>query len=113
MTKEIVKGNIAELNEFLQDDSLSFDYDKWGSIVCHFQSLAIQNRKLREAITPSSNNKSFHIGEYSFPIERAEYDEDGEVIEYTENRDIPWTSVKEIMKGIRKYAGVDNIEPIE
>jgi len=48
MTKEKVQSNIEELNEFLQDDSLDFDYDKWGSIILHIQGLEIQNGKLQK-----------------------------------------------------------------
>lgn len=52
---------------------------------------------MKEALTPSSKTKAYHIAEYKFPIEL--YDnENGE--EYVHEVHVPWSTVKEIMKAI-------------
>lgn len=56
-----------------------------------------------EALTPSSETKAAYIGEFSF---RAHESNDvGE--EFTRSFTVPWTTIKEIMKAIRKRAGID------
>ena len=56
--------------------------------------------RLRAALTPSVHTKAAYIGE--FRMDFTELDEFGE--ERTVRVDIPWTSIKEIMRAIEKYA---------
>ena len=70
-------------------------------------NLKDENKRLRDAMTPSGDTKATHIGEYSFSFPMAGQDEDGEHVEWDQNINVPWTTVKEIMKAIEK----DALEP--
>lgn len=55
---------------------------------------------LEAALTPSTETKGAYIGEFIFP--RTYTDEYGD--EITVNVNVPWTTIKEIMKAISKFA---------
>jgi len=59
-------------------------------------------QELKEAVTPSADTKRAYIGEFTMRI--LEFDENGDEVFYTV--DIPWITVKDIMKAIRKRATV-------
>jgi hypothetical protein len=53
-----------------------------------------------DALLPSARTKAIHMGEYSFMI----MDSDGNGNEIPRKIDVPWTTVKEIMRAIRSDA---------
>jgi hypothetical protein len=62
-----------------------------------FETLAeamAENRKLREALTPSAETKAAYIGEFKFTA----YEADEAFVT------VPWTTIKEIMAAIMKRA---------
>ena len=61
-----------------------------------------RERRLEEALTPSAETKAAYIGEFRWAEERE--DEDGET--YVEFHDVPWTTIKEIMKAIKARAAL-------
>jgi hypothetical protein len=63
-------------------------------------SLAADNEKLREALTPSGDTKAAYHGEFVFTME--DVDEDGQPT--PRKVYVPWTTVKEIMTAIRDRA---------
>lgn len=60
-----------------------------------------ENESLKEALTPSSGTKSDYIGEFSFPIEY--WNEDEEEFDSVKI-EVPWTTIKSIMKRIMARA---------
>lgn len=60
-------------------------------------------KRLREALTPSAATKAAYIGEVRQRVHMT--DPSGE--EYSQEITIDWTSIKEVMKLIRGFAGVD------
>ena len=59
--------------------------------------------RTRLALTPSSVTKAALIGEFKFSEER--FDGAGEAYEVEVT--VPWTTTKEIMAALRKFAGVE------
>jgi hypothetical protein len=57
-------------------------------------------KRLEEAITPSAETRVAYMGEFSMSI--PEFDEHGK--EYMRNTNIPWTTIKDIMKAISRRA---------
>lgn len=64
------------------------------------QLIRDENERLRGALTPSAETKAAYIGEFTMDLRQL--DEFG--VEQTARITIPWTSVKEIMHAIQKYA---------
>jgi len=58
--------------------------------------------KLQEAVTPSAATKAAYMGEFSMRI--PELDENGNEIFCTVN--VPWITIKKIMKAIQKRAAL-------
>ena len=56
--------------------------------------------RLREALTPSAETKRAYWGEFSFVVDYSDDNPLGRTI------DVPWTTIKEIMKAIRARAAV-------
>lgn len=66
-------------------------------------SLIEENKRMREALTPSAETKAAYIGEFRFSV--LEYvDDDG--TEYESEFTVPWTTIKEIMAAIRARAAL-------
>ena len=67
------------------------------------ENKALQERieAYEKALTPSTDTKYRHSGEYEFSVEL--YDAENEE-HYSQIFSVPWTTVKEIMKSIRKDA---------
>lgn len=59
------------------------------------EKLEAENKRLREALTPSGETKAAYIGEFHFYV--STFDEDIRVA-------VPWTSIKEIMAAIKARA---------
>lgn len=53
--------------------------------------------RLREALEPSGSTKFCYMGEFSFSV--SAFDDEGE--EFTQKYDVPWDTIKEIMKAIK------------
>jgi len=68
-------------------------------------AMEIGHDRLIEAVTPSTATKAAYMGEFSMRI--PEIDEDGN--EYMCNVNVPWTTIKEIMKAIAARANVDKL----
>ncbi len=84
--------------ELFMDGSYSprYDYVSW---------LERKLSLLENALVPSGETKGFHSGEYSWEEEAVYYNDDTESYEdYTRKEVVPWTTIKDIMKGIKKYA---------
>ena len=69
-------------------------------IAMNTDALRARVAKLEEALTPSADTKAAYMGEFSFCI--SEFDEDGE--EFARVVDVPWTTIKDIMKAIARRA---------
>jgi len=63
-------------------------------------TLAAENERLREAMTPSDGTKAAYIGEFTMPFLMLDEDGNGN-LEYPY---VPWTTIKEIMSAIRDRA---------
>jgi hypothetical protein len=73
-----------------------------------------ENKRRREALTPSALTKAAYIGEFSIAIER-HVNEDQEIDDEAEGASdpyehvtVPWTTIKEIMAAIRAYAQAED-----
>lgn len=62
--------------------------------------LRAENERLKGALTPSGETKAAYIGDFSIPLPIINEDGDEEVL----RPNVPWTTIKEIMKAIMKYA---------
>ena len=60
------------------------------------EALERENAKTREALTPSADTKAAYMGEFSIPL--SIQDEEGNDVMLRPN--VPWTTIKEIMKAI-------------
>ena len=64
------------------------------------EQLKAENERLRAALTPTAQTKAVYSGEFTMTLK--------EVDDYGDDRSIrvaiPWTSIKEIMRAIEKYA---------
>jgi chromosome segregation ATPase len=58
--------------------------------------------RLREALTPSAETKAAYMSEFSVPF--PDVDENGE--EYIRRTNVPWVTIKEIMKAISARAAL-------
>lgn len=67
---------------------------------CHIAELEAENKRLREALTPSAETKAAYIGEFSWLVNV--YGTETELF-------VPWSTVKEIMAAIRKRANPDPV----
>ena len=63
-------------------------------------TLEAENKRLREALTPSGATKNAYMGEFYFKID--DRDEDGN--ECRREVMVPWTTIKEIMNAIENRA---------
>lgn len=67
--------------------------------------------KMREALTPSAETKAAYIGEFSLTFPIAYTDEDGVPQEEQRKINVPWTTIKQIMKAIRDRAALQTEAP--
>ncbi len=75
-------------------------------IAGYAEVLEAENARLREALTPSERTKYTHMGEYRVPC--CWQDEDGN--EHAELIDVPWVTIKEIMRAILDSAALASTE---
>lgn len=75
-------------------------YNDFFKLENDYAALRARVAKLEEALTPSAETKAAYMGEFSMNI--PEFDDDGN--EYIRPTNIPWTSIKEIMKAIARRA---------
>jgi hypothetical protein len=68
-----------------------------------FHDNQAENKRLREALTPSEGTKAAYSGEFSFII--PDCDEDGNDV--CRNITVPWTTIKEIMAAVLARAALD------
>lgn len=85
-------------------DAAEVDRDKWAAEAEYRANscslLAAENKRLREALTPSGATKNAYMGEFYFKID--DLDEDGN--ERRREVMVPWTTIKEIMNAIENRA---------
>jgi hypothetical protein len=63
-------------------------------------ALRAENERLKGALTPSAETKAAYMGE--FTVRLPEVDDNGE--EYMRSVNVPWITIKRIMKAIHKQA---------
>ena len=72
-------------------------------VAAYVRALEAERKALREALTPSADTKAAYMGEFSIDVHLRNLrtrEEDHRSIE------VPWTTVKEIMRAIIDRAGV-------
>ena len=81
-----------------------FSVDECVTGLCELQtenaSLRARVARMEEALTPSADTKAAYMGEFSMRI--PEFDENGE--EYMCSVNVPWITIKDIMKAIMRKA---------
>jgi len=72
-------------------------------------ALEAENKRMREALTPSDGTRAAYIGEFQFAFPA--FDGEGNDHEYTPN--VSWTTIKQIMARIlnRSALSVGGVEP--
>lgn len=68
------------------------------------EELEAENKRLREALTPSGDTKADYMGEFSFGITLSAGGEE----DYRRIM-VPWTTIKEIMAAIRARAALESV----
>jgi hypothetical protein len=97
--------------DFHEDDKhqwwASITEQREGRYVLHsdYAALLARHNALVEAVTPSAATKAAYMGEFSMRMSAV--DEDGE--EFTVPVDIPWTTIKVVMKAIAARAEVGRL----
>lgn len=77
-----------------------------STLLSTLSSLKEENERLKEALKPSGETKAAYIGEFSLTFPRDYIDEDGEWREEQRKINVPWTTIKEIMKAISVRAAL-------
>lgn len=95
---------IGDTNEQELDDGTVLDASDAvtaiNGLIWSLERRETEIERLRAALTPSAETKAAYIGEFTMDLRQL--DEFG--VEQTARITIPWTSVKEIMRAIQKYA---------
>jgi hypothetical protein len=74
------------------------------------EALRVKQARLVEALTPSGDTKAAYHGEFSFSETSQFWDDVTEEWEtHTKNTLVPWTTIKEIMAGIRARAAIEEV----
>ncbi|WP_417625005.1 hypothetical protein [Paremcibacter congregatus] len=98
ITSGDLRAVLAELDEVRRDMRIAFDInDKHKADI---KAKGAEIDRLREALTPSCETKAAYMGEFSFGLPGWDHDEDGEPVEVMHNVNVPWTTIKDIMKVI-------------
>ena len=82
--------------QYIRDGFEDWSHGVRSALAMHAK-MAGEVERLREALTPSAETKAAYMGEFTMPFPCL--DESGE--EVMAHPNVPWTTIKEIMKAIR------------
>lgn len=101
-------SKIARESLELMANVCSVDMVTWNIHSNAVLDLAAENERLKAALAPSDETKKAYMSEFSVPVPFWEDDGNGGTHDVIRNINVPWTTIKDIMKAIREYAEKGN-----
>lgn len=97
-------SKIARESLELMANACSVDMVIWNIHSNAVLDLAAENAQLKAALEPSDETKKAYMSEFSVPVPFCEDDGNGGTHDMIRNINVPWTTIKDIMKAILEYA---------